>query len=1010
MISRNICVGLVFFLLHLFSVSCKAQLPSVSFEVITTKDGLPSNTVFSAARDQKGFIWFGTRLCPTRYDGASFRNFLDFETNLVTGLAADKDNNIWLASDRSGICKIGADSLNMTAIPSSDRQASNKQTGYFFIDSYGKGWYSNWYGVSCMDLKTGKFKHYPFRQTTYVWVKGSFIEDRQHNLWVIGRDNGLFRYDRQADTLVCVLGADAQDPKRRLPIVFTQACMDQQGILWIGTHNYGLIQYDPQTGNYVNYSNESPSSFINSVEAGYDENGKPVVWWGDHEGLGVFRPEQKKFYRFSHLLPDAYEVHDIFRDKTEGIVWVCTSDGILKYNPKSNLIQTIAIPDGIVHFPVVVNTFLPDKTDPSGETFWLGLSHTGMLQWNRRTNHFMLFKFPPEKSSPETRWMIQREDGKIWIGVNQWRYKRPGIIVFNPENKQFLNPPLSRLANQYYSVPFFMYGFFDRQKRLWIGNSDEGIHVLDSASCKEVSPWDSQTQLDLIKGNNLINDMRIDKQGRVWLGTYKGVYYVDEEERKFVYADTPHPALRNQDPAVNTLLEDHNGNIWAARWGSITQTDKNGVIRTVLTSKEGLSDRENRGLAEDKWGNIWIGNYEGLHYYNPVSKKLLRFTVNDGLLSNNTLQRLFVHAGNELFIGQKNGINLLKIDKLSGQPVPPPVAVSSFKIHEKEQYFDFSRPVRLKRSDNAFSVDFSALNYSKLQNNQYAYYLEGFDKNWNYIGSNHLAYYTNLDPDTYTLYLKAGDAFGNWNQNPLRIQIVVLPAFYETWWFRLLIVAAIAAILYALYRYRINQLLRLQQIRNRISADLHDEIGASLSGISIMGMMAKKNLQEKHPSALFLERMVEETNQISSSLDDIVWSINPKNDDLSHLTARMTRYASELLEAKGIAYKMNAPDYYGQVKLSMEQRRDFYLIFKEALNNLAKYAQCSQAWVEISLQRHCLQLVIRDNGIGFEPHLYTERNGLRNMRKRAENLKGTLLIQSAPGEGTMLQLSFPISA
>lgn len=257
--------------------------------------------------------------------------------------------------------------------------------------------------------------------------------------------------------------------------------------------------------------------------------------------------------------------------------------------------------------------------------------------------------------------------------------------------------------------------------------------------------------------------------------------------------------------------------------------------------------------------------------------------------------------------------------------------------------------------------------------------------------------------------LKAGDAFGNWSPQPLNIQIVVLPAYYETWWFRLLIVLAVGALLYALYQYRINQLLRLQQVRNRISADLHDEIGASLSGISIMGMMAKKNLQEKHPAVPLLERMVEETNQISGSLDDIVWSINPKNDDLSTQVARMTRYASELLEAKEIAYRIVVPDSIGLIRLSMEQRRDLYLIFKEALNNVVKHASCTQAWVEISLRSHSLHLVIGDNGTGFDLTYHCERNGLRNLRKRAENLKGTLHIQSAPGEGTTIQLSFLIA-
>ncbi|MES2732288.1 MAG: two-component regulator propeller domain-containing protein [Bacteroidota bacterium] len=984
-----------------------AQLPSISFENITTKEGLPSNTVLCATKDHQGFMWFGTRRCPTRYDGATFRNFLQIETNFVTGLAADSNHHVWASTDRSSVCTIDVNTLEMLSVKELLPEDDN-QTGFFFIDSRQQGWYSDRSGVNRVDLKTRKKKHYPFRQTTYVWVKASFLEDKQHNIWVVGSDNGLFQYNRVKDTLVCVLGVDSPDPSRREPIVFNTGCVDQQGLLWMGSQNRGLIQYNPTTHAYKMLALTDTDNFVNAVEEGWDENGQRILWIGDKKGLSIFRPEQQKLYRFPALFSGAYEVYDIFRDPQEGIVWICTSEGVLKYHPRSNFIQTIQIPPGLVDFPVTVNTFLQDKTDTTGKTWWLGLSHTGMLRWNRQTNQFTLVAFSPAGSAPETRWMVQRDDGTLWIGVNRWGYTGDGLVVFDPRRNQFLQTPLSKLANRYYSVPFFMYGLFDQHQRLWIGNSDEGIHVLDEKLLKDVSPWDSLTQANLIKNNNLINDMRLDRQGRVWLATLNGVYYVDAHKRGFVKADSLAPGVQLHDLAAISIFADHRNNLWAARWGSVTKRE-NGSIKTVLTTENGLYDRENQGLAEDWWGNIWIGNYEGLHSYNPHTQRLIRFTESDGLLSNNTLQRLYAGGGKELLIGQKNAINLLKIEKLLEQKQAPQVAVSAFKIHEQERHLDLSKPIRLKRSENAFSVDFIALNYTKLQNNQYAYYLEGFEKKWNYIGSNHLAYYTNLDPGRYTLHLKAGDAFGNWNKNEIRLQLVILPAFYETWWFQLLVLAAIVAFLYGFYRFRINQLLRLQQMRNRISADLHDEIGASLSGIGIMGMMAQKTIKEPNPAAHFLERMVEEAHQISTSLDDIVWSINPKNDGLANLIARMARYASELFEAKGIDYQLEIPEHVEQMKLTMEQRRDFYLIFKEAINNLVKYARCDQAQVEISFSRHQLRLIVRDNGIGFDPDAHSDRNGIRNLKKRSENLKGTLRIQSALGRGTEIQLEFPVS-
>ena len=433
-----------------------------------------------------------------------------------------------------------------------------------------------------------------------------------------------------------------------------------------------------------------------------------------------------------------------------------------------------------------------------------------------------------------------------------------------------------------------------------------------------------------------------------------------------------------------------------------------GKVNKVVTVKDGFSDREIRGLAEDMWGNIWVGNYEGLYCFNPVSDRLIKFTMNDGLLSNNTNDRIFLTSDRrELLIGQSDGFNLVKIDEVLQKLEPPPLVVNSFKIHQTEYPVDHNTPIRLKPSQNVFSADFIALNYRKQDDNQYAYYLEGFEENWNYIGSKHIAYYTNLNPGAYILHMKSGDAFGNWNEDTLRINIEVLPAFYQTIWFKILISFLITGILYSFYRYRINQLLHLQQVRNRISADLHDELGSTLSGISIMGSLAKKELSDKQTPALLVDRIMEDVRQISGSLDDIVWNISPKNDSLSSLIARMTRYASELFEAKQISFKVEIPERLDDIKLSMEQRRNIYLIFKESVNNLVKYSKCTEAYVSIRMAKKNVFLTIRDNGVGFDPNVPTERNGIRNLKYRANSLKGSVEIQSAHGTGTCITLQFP---
>jgi signal transduction histidine kinase len=240
------------------------------------------------------------------------------------------------------------------------------------------------------------------------------------------------------------------------------------------------------------------------------------------------------------------------------------------------------------------------------------------------------------------------------------------------------------------------------------------------------------------------------------------------------------------------------------------------------------------------------------------------------------------------------------------------------------------------------------------------------------------------------------------------MKIEVLPAFYQTVWFKILVSLFIAGILYVFYQYRISQLLHLQQVRNSISADLHDELGSTLSGISIMGSLVKKEISDQPTSSALVERIMEDVRQISGSLDDIVWNISPKNDSLSSLIARMTRYASELFEAKQIAFKFDVPEQLEDIKLSMEQRRNIYLIFKESVNNLVKYSKCTQAFVSIRMDKRSIVMMVKDNGVGFNPNASTDRNGIRNLKARAHSLRGVLDIQSSQDQGTSITLEFPV--
>jgi signal transduction histidine kinase len=229
-----------------------------------------------------------------------------------------------------------------------------------------------------------------------------------------------------------------------------------------------------------------------------------------------------------------------------------------------------------------------------------------------------------------------------------------------------------------------------------------------------------------------------------------------------------------------------------------------------------------------------------------------------------------------------------------------------------------------------------------------------------------------------------------------------------TWWFRATVALAILFVAYTFYRYRLEQALKLQSIRDRIAGDLHDEVGSNLSNIYIFSNVAQQKATAKDETAPLLQKITEYTQQSMEAMNDIVWMINTRNDRFENIMVRMRTLVAEFSETSGCSLQLDFDENLNSVKLNMEERKNFYLIFKEAINNTAKYARCKSLWVEMKLNGNTVTLKIIDNGKGFDIANTHKGNGLSNMKKRAELLKGDLVITSTIEEGTTLQLRFKV--
>jgi len=309
------------------------------------------------------------------------------------------------------------------------------------------------------------------------------------------------------------------------------------------------------------------------------------------------------------------------------------------------------------------------------------------------------------------------------------------------------------------------------------------------------------------------------------------------------------------------------------------------------------------------------------------------------------------------------------------------------------------------------SFGFAAMDFTSVARNSFRYELENFDKDWVDAGNINSATYTNLDPGTYLFKVVGSNNDGVWNLKGASIQLTILPPWYMTWWFRIILALLVVASIYIIYRLRLNQALHLLKVRNSIASDLHDEIGSTLSSVYIYSEVAKKSVGDSNPEAQdMMKNISSEVAGMIDALSDIVWTVNAKNDRFENIMNRMHGTSVELCEAQNYQLHFKMDESLNNLKMGMENRRNFYLIFKEAINNVVKYAHGNNVWITLRQDsRKEIIFIIKDDGQGFDINARRDGNGLVNIMKRTAELNGNIQIISAPGEGTEIQLQFPNS-
>ncbi|HLO45372.1 MAG TPA: triple tyrosine motif-containing protein [Leadbetterella sp.] len=938
------------------------------FENISTKDGLASDAIFDLKRDAQGFLWVHSNLGISKYDGYRFEKF--GPNSKPDAMDIDAEDNIWF-SNNAGLLKINTSNGSTQVVIYSNLKDANPDNDHFdglFIDKKGWVWSTDFHHLKAYIPSERKLKIFKVldqnQQTPRI---GVFSLDQNGNLWSIS-PMGFCKYNYSSNKWIRV--SSKQD--------FTSIYFDTKSAQFLlGDAQGQLFNYSPKRHLLVKTLRVDKSIISISVR------GSQFLILTPSQLLAYER-HSKSIQYFEELETQNLHYHAILVNQNQEI-WLGTDEGIFKQSFEKQVIQSIVLPKKLVSDKAIVSSI----GKVSANEYVLGLSTGDLLKWNRSLGTFD--KIDIQNSGRINEILVN--DNQIFLAAEQGLFKvLPSLKVVKLLGGQFTSLTLDSL------------------NRLWLVSPNKPFQVLDIQKNMEAKPWNRLPYPSFFE-ENLFKKVYY-YQNKIWIAGWIpkgfGMAVYDMKTNAFVeLSDNNKHSEFVSDYYLNIGLSRH-GNLLFSAYGGFNEVSTSGKIIGKFGSEqyqESVADYQYFNIAGGQGGDYWIGTKEGLARMD-AKRKVTRYTRFDGLVSNNVSNGFFIDE-HRLILGHKNGLSIVDFDLLNEGTVHNELVLTKVSVLGKPTIVSPKASFTFQKADNSLSFSFSPLNFAAPQKTKYRYKLSGVSDNWIENGNNPTFVFPNLNKGKYTLSVQYSKISGPWVSESKIVNFEILPAWYETLWFRILLSATIFALFYAFYKFRLNQIQKVYSLRNRISADLHDEIGASLSSIGILGGLLKQNLTQDPKNNGFAQMISEEAKKAGTAIDYIIWNINPKYDSLESLFTKINKEASELIEAQNIQYEFESNDLSGK-NMSLENKRNLYLMLKELINNALKHSQSTKISLKCSLSGNFLSLVFEDNGCGFDQAKESNRNGLKNLKKRTFDLNGHLLIDSEIGKGTQVVIKFSL--
>lgn len=978
---------------------------------IGAENGLLQSAVRSIGQDSSGFLWVATWDGLNQYDGHSFKSFYhipgdnnSLSNNNLLNVAFDKTDRPWVTTI-SG--EINLFDRRLQSFSLLQDKSGNPLTALFnaypvrfdenhmiFLSPQGVILTST---SDLTSIKLSEVNNEEFKKGNGEVVV-AFARQKELNL--VNSNKKVTRIGlefevavastvKDGSILLLSTGGELYEYKistvaiKQLVKVLTVANLstfngygihvDSEGIIRIATSE-GIFCIDREKKVYRGLfpgENEVKvvlSGLVYSITEDYQGN----IWVGTYSGLIKLEKSRGTFKNFpegknSGISPETDRIISMLQ-LSDSKILIGTTNGFYSFNEKEGSFKKhLAVLPGFDD--ALIYRLFKDKKG----RIWAG-TKKGLLKLQVNGDELKATVIRFHESPRVDDWInritsiTENEKGELWIGTIS------GIIRYSPDSGDY--------KIFYYHADFgsegdtYILSLYYRNGILWAGTNTEGllrINTADMTHTRYSTHGKENTKLT----NDKIMAIHEDKKGRIWLATQGG--------------------------GVNIL-----------------NNDLKSII--AITTSEGLLNNAIQGILEDSSGNVWISNNKGITRINATTLKIRNFTKSDGIFASGYNQYAYMEgADGRFYFGGWDGITIFNPEKIFPNLVKPRIALTDFRIFNHPALDRIvNKEIELKYDENFFSFEMAALNFEDPDYNEYMWKLEGLTDKWVSLGNRRTVDLSNIPPGKYKLIVKVVNRDGVWSNETLLANIVVIPPFWRTDWF--LVLASIIAISIVVsipvmitrrrMRKKIETLEKENLImaeraktRDRIARDLHDDLASTVSGAGLYIQSANSIIGENDETA---KRMIEKSasllQEAEQAMRDIVWSVSPENDSVDDLVLRIRLLAGEMCEAAGIKFEFQKQGD-SNILLHDEVRRNLYLSIKEAVINAVRHSEANLVSITINLSEPEISIIISDNGKGFRMESMAERlggNGIKNIRKRCEEIGANVNIITSDGGGTTI--------